>query len=114
MGLLLPFKSDRKMHGTVRELSAHGFTAKDIAAFTGAELSEEEFKQSFSQAFDRGAIQANLDVAKALYEMATSGKCAAATTFWLRCRAGWTVQTKNEFGDEDVEMVFGPYPETED
>ncbi len=30
------------------------------------------------------------------------------------CRAGWTVQTKNEYGDDDVEMVFGPYPETED
>jgi len=29
-------------------------------------------------------------------------------------RADWTVQTKNEFGDDDVEMVFGPYPETED
>jgi len=98
----------------VTDLSAHGFKVKDISIFTGSEQSEDAVEQSFSEEIDKGAIQANLAVAKVLFAMATSGKSAAATTFWLRCRAGWTVQTKNEFDDEDVEMVFGPYPETED
>ena len=40
---------------------------------------------------DRGRMVGYLDkaVAQALYKMAISGTCPAATMFWLKCRAGW-------------------------
>jgi len=38
---------------------------------------------------DEVIANANSNVTKALYEMATSENDIAATLFWLKCRAGW-------------------------
>ncbi len=51
--------------------------------------SVKTLRKHFRIELDYGKIQANAEVARTLYTMATSGKCVAATIFWLKCQAGW-------------------------
>jgi hypothetical protein len=51
--------------------------------------SAKTLRKHFRAELDRGGLEANSNVAQALYKMATSGKHAAATMFWLKCRAHW-------------------------
>jgi hypothetical protein len=43
----------------------------------------------FKPELEVAKIKANSRVAETAYNMAISGKCPAATFFWLKCRAGW-------------------------
>lgn len=72
----------------VKSLAAIGTKQSDIAPMVGVR-SEKTLRKHFRQELDRGELEANGKVAQALFQMATSGKNAAATMFWLKCRAGW-------------------------
>jgi hypothetical protein len=97
----------------VKDLAAQGFSGEEIAKFTGLR-SVESLRRSFGREIDKAAIDAHLNVAKSLFQMAVSGKNATATIFWLRCRAGWNVNPSRAEAEEEIEMVFGPYPEVEE
>lgn len=65
-----------------------GATEEFVASHLNLTL--EELKQHYNTELTHGQEEANLQVAKTLHEMATSGEHPAATIAWLRMRAGWT------------------------
>jgi hypothetical protein len=68
-------------------MAAYGIRQDEIAAVN--DVSAKTLRRHFRQELDRGATEANTQVAQTMYKMATSGKFAACTMFWLKCRAGW-------------------------
>jgi hypothetical protein len=73
----------------VKSLVGIGTKQSDIAPVVGIR-SEKTLRKHFREELDRGALEANSKVAQTLFQMATSGKCIAATVFWMKSRAGWT------------------------
>ena len=83
-----PTAEQRRM---VKSLAAYGLPQSEIAAMLGLR-SEKTLRKHFRSELDRGAAEANSQVAQSLYRMATDGKSPAAAMFWLKCRAGWREQ----------------------
>lgn len=52
-------------------------------------VSARTLRLRYREELDLGLEIANARVSMALYTLAVSGKCPAATMFWLKCRAGW-------------------------
>jgi hypothetical protein len=71
----------------VKMLSGFGIPQEDIAM--RLEISPHTLRKQFRKELDCGAVDANAQVANALYKMATSGKCPAATIFWAKTRNRW-------------------------
>lgn len=75
---------------TVEILAACGTLEDKIALVIGPKgIDAKTLRKHFRHELDTAAIKANAKVAQTLYQMATSGKCPAATFFWLKTRAGW-------------------------
>ena len=75
---------------TVEAMSAYGISEEEVARTIGEHgIDPKTLRKHFRHALDIGATKANSAVAQTAYQMATSGKCPAATMFWLKCRAGW-------------------------
>jgi hypothetical protein len=72
----------------VKSFAAVGTRHEEIAQMVGIR-SPKTLRKHFRDELNRGAIEANANVARTLYQMATSGESPAATIFWLKCRAGW-------------------------
>jgi len=72
----------------VKSLAAFGVAQEQIAKRIGIR-SVKTLRKHFRDELDRGALDANTNVVKSLYQMATSGQHPVATMFWLKCRAGW-------------------------
>jgi hypothetical protein len=49
--------------------------------------SPKTLRKYFRDELDFGMTEANYKVAQTLFQMATSGKCYAATQFWMKTRA---------------------------
>jgi hypothetical protein len=82
---LQPTEQQRRL---VKSLVAMGNRQEDIARVLGIR-SPKTLRKHYRQELDRGALEANHNVAQTLYKMATSGQRPAATMFWLKTRAGW-------------------------
>jgi hypothetical protein len=89
------FEPDPGQRQLVKSLAALGGKHEDISAQVGLR-SPKTLRKHFRTELDRGAAEANSQVARTLFRMATSGDCPGATIFWLKCRAGW--REVNEFG----------------
>ena len=72
----------------VKSMAAMGIPQEQIVQMIGCR-SPKTLRRHFRKELDAGAMEANYNVTKTLYAMATSGKDTDATKFWLRCRAGW-------------------------
>jgi hypothetical protein len=72
----------------VKSMAAVGMPHEEIANLLNIR-SAKTLRKYFRAELDRGATEANATVARALYQMATSGDCPAATFFWMKCRAHW-------------------------
>jgi hypothetical protein len=71
-------------------MAAYGISEEEVARTIGDHgIDPKTLRKHFRHQLDIGATKANSAVAQTAYQMATSGKCAAATIFWLKCRAGW-------------------------
>jgi hypothetical protein len=81
----VPTEEQRKM---VRSMAAYGTPQEKIACFLSLR-SAKTLRRHFREELDRGATEANAQVAQSLYQQATSGKKTAAAIFWLKSRAGW-------------------------
>ena len=79
----------------VKSLAALGGKHEDIAPQVGLR-SAKTLRKCFRTELDRGAAEANAQVARTLFRMATSGNVPGATMFWLKCQAGW--REGGEFG----------------
>jgi hypothetical protein len=88
-------KPTQEQRSQVKSFAAFGIPHEDIAKVIGIK-SPKTLRKHFRQELDLGAIEANARVAQALIKMATSGKCPAATIFFLKSRARWTEQPAPE------------------
>src|SRR5260370_24321402 len=84
------FKPTEEYRGLVEILAAYGEREEDIAVLIGEKgIGPKTLRKYFRAALDTGASKAVTKVAQACYEMAISGKCPAATLFWLKTQAAW-------------------------
>jgi hypothetical protein len=86
------FSPTREQRNLVKSLAAYGASQDSIAALVGLR-SPKTLRRHFRGELDRGAVEANSQVAQSLFKMATSGNSPAAAMFWLKCRAGWREQS---------------------
>ncbi len=70
----------------VKTMAAMGCSQGDIAVVLG--MTAKTLRQHFREELDRAAIEANAQVMASLFQMATSGKNAAAAIFWAKTRCG--------------------------
>jgi hypothetical protein len=81
---LIPTDEQRRI---VKYMAAIGTPHEDIATLLDIR-SPKTLRKHFRAELDRGAIEATAKVAGTLFQMATSGKCPAATFFFLKSH-GW-------------------------
>jgi hypothetical protein len=101
------FKPADEQRKTVQVMAAYGIPEDQIARTLGVRgIDPKTLRKYFSRELSVGGTLANSAVAQTLYQMATSGKCAAATIFWLKSRARWTERAplaRPEVADERQE-----------
>jgi hypothetical protein len=117
-------RTTQELEELATEMAAAGFSDEEITKYLdfekkravrhgfgmGTAEGDREASGTEEPLCAAGNVYSNDLVIQTLFEMATSGKNATATMFWLRCRAGWSPKGRDDLDDEDVEMVFGPYP----
>jgi len=89
------FTPTEEQRSIVQTLAALGIRQHDIVEMIGLR-SETTLRKHFQSELAQGAAEANRQVAQSLYRQATSGKCPAASMFWLKCRAGWRERKEND------------------
>jgi hypothetical protein len=101
------FKPADEQRKTVQVMAAYGIPEEQIARTLGVRgIDPKTLRKYFPRELSVGGTLANSAVAQTLYQMATSGKCAAATIFWLKSRARWTERAplaRPEVADERPE-----------
>jgi hypothetical protein len=80
------FQPTDEQRRIVKSLAAFGIKQDDIAK--ELDLSSRTLRKHFRIELDRGGVEANSQVAQALFKKALAGDTTAAI-FWLKCRAGW-------------------------
>lgn len=82
--------------GATREYIAHHLS-----------LSLQELEQHYARSLRMGEEEANLRVAQAFFEMATSKEHPQMTLAWMKMRARWTdtAATTQEEDDVDIEAT---------
>jgi hypothetical protein len=80
-----PTEEQRKL---VKVFSGYGIPQEQIARRLGIR-STKTLRKHFRKELDEGIANANYNVTKTLYNMATSGNHVVATLFWMKCRGGW-------------------------
>ncbi len=81
------FQVTEQQSEQVKTMASLGLRQDDIAKVLN--IAAKTLRKHFRKELDTGAIEANTEVAKTCYRMATSGTNTTATIFWLKARAGW-------------------------
>ncbi|MGI8923681.1 MAG: hypothetical protein ACR2HJ_06510 [Fimbriimonadales bacterium] len=92
-----------EMRRVVEVMAACGDTEADIAKAVG--MARNSLRKYYKEELAAGQVKAHAAVKVALFEMATSGKCPAATFFWLKTRCKW-----KEVHDVDENAAPPNYP----
>ena len=108
------FEPTGEQRRLVKSLAAYGTRQEAIAEVVG--VTAKTLRKHFRKELDRGATEANTQVAQTMFRMATSGKSAASTIFWLKCRAGWrqnaaTGREAKETSPFVIEVINPPQPQ---
>ena len=82
-----PYKPNAKDRGVVQSMTAYGISAQEIADVLG--IGRTTLFKYYQAELTTAHVSANAKVAETAYQLAISGKCPAATFFWLKTRAGW-------------------------
>jgi hypothetical protein len=82
------FNPTEEQRRLVKSLSACGVTQEQIAQRLGLR-STKTLREHFRKELSQGISDANFNVSRTLYKMATSGNHIVATLFWMKCRGGW-------------------------
>jgi hypothetical protein len=80
----LPTDETRRI---VRLMSGMGIPQSQIATIIA--VTPKTLRKHYHKELKRSAINANLEVLKTLYSLATSGKNASASIFWAKTRCGF-------------------------
>lgn len=89
---------------SVKEMKAGGMTTVNIAGVIGC--SDVTLEKYFRTELDQGKAEVDRKVMGALFKMAMSGECPAATFFYLKTRCGWRESDILEITGKDG----GPLP----
>lgn len=81
------FEISEEQRRTVRAMAGFGMPLKDIAAYL--ETDEASLRRHMGTELSRAALEANAQVARALFTMATQDKNVIAAIFWMKARALW-------------------------
>jgi hypothetical protein len=81
---------------TVRAMAGYGTPQADIALVI--DISLPTLRLHYRRELDVSMAEANVQVAKSLYNMAVHDKNTAAAIFWLKARAGWREVAQLDLG----------------
>lgn len=82
-----PHERTERSAGQVETMSALGFSVEEIAL--ALNVRPGQLRQHYSRELDTAPLNANLQVARAFYDVAKSGQDWKASLSWLKNRAGW-------------------------
>lgn len=85
---VIPHERDDKTAGQVEAMTALGFSVEEIAV--ALNLRPGQVRKYYERELEVAAVKANMQVAKAFYDVAKSGKNWQASMSWLKARAGWS------------------------
>ena len=74
----------------VESMAGCGMPQASIARALG--IDAKTLRKHFRRELDSSADKADAQVASTLFKLAISGRCPAASMFWMKCRAGWKEQ----------------------
>lgn len=97
------FTATEKQRRQVKSMVALGLKQEEIA--TLLEITPKTLRKHFRSELDRGALEANAEVMRSLFKMATSGQNTAATIFWVKTRCGLRERTRGEESREVPPLV---------
>jgi hypothetical protein len=84
------FEPSEEHRRSVQTMAGYGIPEDVIARTIGPKgIDPKTLRKHFRRELLMGSTWANAQVAKTLFQMATSGKCILATIFWLKTRMGW-------------------------
>jgi hypothetical protein len=85
------FTPTKEQRDIVKSMAAVGIQHDKIALKLRLR-SPKTLRKHFRDELNLGAIDAHYTVGKTAFEMAKSGKCVAATIFYLKTQCGWREQ----------------------
>lgn len=86
-GDVVPHERSDKVAGQVEAMAALGFSVEEIAV--ALDLRPGQIRHYYGRELEAAPVKANMQVAKAFFDVAKSGKNWQASASWLRARAGW-------------------------
>ena len=84
-----PHKPTAADRAKVERMASMGMPQYQIALVI--EISEKTLRKRYKEELSKSSVHCNLRVAETLFQMATSGKNAAATIFWAKTRCGFRI-----------------------
>lgn len=93
---------NEKTAAQVFECAKNGTVQMEIAHIAG--MAENTLVKLYAAELKQGRAHANNEVAKTLYELATSGNVQAAI-FWAKTRMGWRETQRLDLTSEDGTMT---------
>lgn len=101
-----PYTPDDKTRAQVKMLAGMGVPDYDIAKVVG--LSGPTMRKYFMLELETGHIHANAQVAQSLFNQATNKEKPSATAaiFWLKCRAEWREDGREEQGKKEAREIL--------
>ena len=94
-----PHEPTEAKKAEVRALASMGIPHDQISTYIG--IDKKTLYKYYRVVLDKAKIQANMKMAKCLFQQAEGGN-TAATIFWLKIQAGWN---ERKFTDEiDLEI----------
>lgn len=98
---------DIEVRDNVKKLAGLGVKQQDIAEFLG--ISKRTIARKYQTEFNAGKIKAHTQVKKALFEMAVSKKCVAATLFYLKTQCGFRETDRHDkIPDDEQQTTSAP------
>jgi hypothetical protein len=95
---VIPTHPNKRDRGQVEVLSGMGASEEFIAAHLN--LSVEDLHTHYRTQLIHGQEEANLQVAKTFFDMATSGEHPQMTLAWIKMRAKWS-EAPSSIAEED-------------
>jgi hypothetical protein len=89
----LKFQPSDEQRRMVKSLAGYGLKQEQIASLLGL-ASTTTLRKYFREELERGPVEAQANVRRTLFKLATSGRNPAATMYWLKTRARWSEKGK--------------------
>ena len=94
------------------KLAGLGMSIREMGHIIGVSKSTMERRQhdqpELSEAIERGRAKASAAVRNTAFKMATSGRHAAMTIFWLKCRDQWREASEPVDANQPVKLAYVP------